>query len=368
MEDDDDVDVVDHDENDEDVPVIDPRVFVQVESEIELPADILNCVEKLGSLGGVDFFHNNLSASVDDVEIQDFAEKGEQVVVERAENGVKINSLEGQNRLQLLSSPSSQEPAGLSSEVEEGKNNNHHNQQQQENNRPSSVTMPNKSSDKSFYGLRSANTASQHEDNTTINYNRSNFKRRRGSDSHSNTDHHENLTDSATDVSVSNLAKRLRISNAANVIQESSSSRTTFNNNNNNNNIINKEQQGWEVAESESMKHDRRVPSNPSSTPASSPTKKTNNSSDEENDQPDSMMEVDQITSLVQYFSFSQQQHSSSTNDSSKSSNPSSASSPPRLGGGSSSTASSSSSSNLIRSVSSPDLCSSNHRCVVVTT
>lgn len=307
--------------------IVDPALFV--ESEIELPADILSCVEKLGSLGEMDFLHNNLSASVGQ------SEEDMEASMERQEE-----STAAELYLELAAAAA---PAIV-------------------NNIDSDSDISLRNDDVTEDGLRvlSENSKASSATTTTssnLSYGsgRLNFKRRRVSESES-IPVAEKDADSADDLpalkdnDLVNAAKRIRTNEMAvgEVFSEDKKETDHFLGD------------GLDQASTEEMRvnKDRRVPCTSSS---------SNSSSDEEFEE---SMEVDQITSLVQYFSFTHQHEGlakGAPTNTPATTNSSTASTATKA-----TKSSSNASAGLIRSVSSPDLCRelSNPppRCLVVTT
>jgi len=318
--------------------IVDPRLFV--ESEIELPADILSCVEKLGSLGDMDFLsHNNLSASVvgqseEDMEASSGGRGDGESTTAAAEMYLELDA--------TAAAPESVNNIDNDSDISLRNNDD-------------SVTED---------GLRvlSENSkASSASSNISFGSGRLNFKRRRVSESESvpvaeEGDNDDNFSSSEASDLI-NTAKRLRTSEmAAGEVFDADEKETDhfFGDG--------LDQTGAVTVETMVAQEnkDRRVPCTSSS---------SNSSSDEEFEE---SMEVDQITNLVQYFSFSHQKEdiakpATTTNTTPTTTNSSTASSSTKA-----TKSSSNASAGLIRSVSSPDLCRelSNPpaRCLVVTT
>jgi len=362
--------------------MIDPRFFVEVESEIELPSDILNCVEKLGDIsehmnftvtaapadhtGGnhsasspsylVSSLPNSVSISpvpLEPVMAQNVREansnSGSVVIVDTHNN-------DGISELTYLDLDSSSQSALTDFCDSENNNNNPH-----ENifGHPLNCSTPNPSKRRRGWSLEEEEEDSGNEEDNEDSNNLMLTPPQKSVSNCTDTSPRSGLT------SMTNLAKRLRFSPECE--GKESEGRICSNNDQNSSVKVSNPSSGLRIIDSKfrtkkshfeedeqeepseddpflgdalgqgpldgdytngSESRDRRVPSASSSSGSSSDEDESNS------------MEVDQITNLVQFFSFSKSHHNQSSSPSSHSSG-----------------SSNNSNNGLVRSMSSPDLC-----------
>jgi hypothetical protein len=355
--------------------MIDPRFFVEVESEIELPSDILNCVEKLGDISEHMSFSvaesstSSSSASVSSVVSSLTSANHAGMMVSSSGNDVGASSgadncaNDGRTELTYLDLDSTH---SLIKDFSDNENNNNDDQTENGNvfGQPLSCSTPNPSKRRRVWSLEEEEDSGNEEDSeegTGVTMSSPHGPKessakpsRLGLSSMTNLakrlrfspESENNLSEGESDSGLENSAKsqqRLKIlgsefrtkkSHFEEDEQEESSEDDPFLGE-----ALGQCPLDGDYKINEEQAHysrDRRVPSASGSTSSGS-------SSDEDGEPDSDSMEVDQITNLVQFISFNKShQHQPSSS---------------KALGPSTSNNSSSSSTGLVRSMSSPDLC-----------